>query len=270
MRLHRHNPLQPPNVIFIWITLFLLGMATSLTSSPSRAEQMLSFDVMEEQSQDASIFTQGFTKVGDFFYYSSGLYGRSFLKKVNPAHPQKALTQAIPKSLFAEGSTIFNKELYFVTWKKGIAVVVDPETLQPKRNMRYKGEGWGLTHDGTHLIMSDGSAEITFRDPNNFKAERKITVKNSWRQYKNLNELEFAENAIWANVWQSSLILKINPKNGQVLAVVNLDSLVKKHSKHPQKNVLNGIAYDAEKKAYWVTGKNWPKRYLVRFKTNKS
>ncbi|MFL0809775.1 MAG: glutaminyl-peptide cyclotransferase [Agarilytica sp.] len=250
------------------IVATLLSLACIACTAIVEAEENLSYEVLTEQTQDPAIFTQGFTKVDDTFYYSSGLYGRSFLKKETPEQPERGKTFPLPKHIFAEGSTLLNGQLFLITWREGLALMLDRETLQPKKQMRYQGEGWGLTHNGKDLIMSNGSSDITFRNPDDFKPLRKISVHNAWRKYKNINELEYAEGAIWANVWQSALVLKISPKDGRVLAIVNLDTLVKKHSSSPQRNVLNGIAYDEQRKAFWVTGKNWPRRYLVRFKQN--
>ncbi len=230
------------------------------------AETALRYKILEKRTHDTSLFTQGFYIEGDTSYESSGLFGRSFVRAYETNTKDIIAEKRLPNNIFAEGITQFKNKLYLLTWKAGKALVLDPKTLELIKHHTYHGEGWGITHDEKKLITSNGSHILSFRDPSTFQTERTISVHNKWRQYKHLNELEFAQSAIWANVWQSDLILKISPTDGQVLGIANLKALSKENrSKNNQQNVLNGIAYDKQREAFWVTGKFWPYKYLIQF-----
>lgn len=229
------------------------------------AENTLRVTVLEEQPHDPLTFTQGLLINEGKVYESSGLYRKSFIRRYDNQTQKIEKQRKLPNHLFAEGLTLFNKQLFLLTWKSGMALVLDPKTLQPLKKFTYSGEGWGLTHSASELIMSDGSDTLTFRNPSTFKKNKSISVHSQWKRYKNLNELDYAESAIWANVWQSNLILKISPEDGSVLGIADLSKLANKHNRIKHESVLNGIAYDQEKKAFWITGKYWASRYLVRF-----
>lgn len=231
----------------------------------AQAQTRLLPEILAQEHYDEQIFTQGLVLQQGKFFASSGLYGRSFIRRYDANTNQTEKELAIPGQWFAEGLTLLNQQLFVLTWKAGIALVLDPHSLNHEKSFQYEGEGWGLTHNQSELIMSDGSANLHFHDPATFKRLRTIQVHNRWRKFDKLNELEFAEGAIWANVWQSNTLLKIAPDSGEVLALVALDDIAKKHARIPGHTVLNGIAYDSEHKAFWVTGKLWPKRYLIRF-----
>ncbi len=233
---------------------------------PCFGETALRYKVIEKRAHDPTLFTQGFFIEGNTSYESSGLFGQSFVRAYETSSEEIIAEKRLSKNIFAEGITQFQNKLYLLTWKAGKALVLDPQTLDIIYLHTYQGEGWGITHDQKNLITSDGSHILSFRDPSTFNTTRTIPVHNRWRQYKHLNELEFAQSAIWANVWQSDLILKISPKDGQVLGIVNLKALAKENrSKNNQQNVLNGIAYDKQRDAFWVTGKFWPYKYLIEF-----
>lgn len=226
---------------------------------------MLSVTVLEEQAHDPLTFTQGLLISDGKVYESSGLYSKSFIRRYDNQTQKIEKQRKLPNNLFAEGLTLFNNQLFLLTWKSGMALVLDPKTLQPLKKFSYSGEGWGLTHSANELIMSDGSDTLIFRNPSTFKKTKSISVHSKWKHYKNLNELDYADSAIWANIWQSNLILKISPLDGSVLGIADLSKLAEKNNRIRNESVLNGIAYDEEKKAFWITGKYWPSRYLVRF-----
>lgn len=244
--------------------LHTIAFTLIFASTALFAEQRLTYTVLQEAEHHKESFTQGLYLTGSQLYESSGLYGRSFIQRYDVATNKIQVKRKLPGRLFAEGLTLFNNQIYLLTWKAGVALVLDPVSLVPTQQLSYAGEGWGITHTPKYIITSDGSSKLNFRDPQNFEVTRSITVHNQWRRYKNLNELEYAEGAIWANVWQSDLLLKISPKDGTVLGTVNLSALRKQQTTLANENVLNGIAYDPEKKAFWVTGKFWPKRYLIK------
>ncbi len=245
-----------------------LAIVVSLSAPSSFAETALDYTILEKQPHDPKIFTQGFYIEDNMSYESSGLFGRSFVRVYETETRQIYAEKELPHNIFAEGYTLFNDHLYLLTWKSEQALLLNPKTLELISQYSYAGEGWGITHTDKELITSDGSHNLYFRNPNTFNITRSISVHNAWRRYKHLNELEFAQSAIWANVWQSDLILKISPKDGQVLGVANFKALAKENrSYNKQQNVLNGIAYDKQRDAFWITGKFWPYQYLIKFKT---
>ena len=152
--------------------------------------------------------------------------------------------------------------MYQLTWQNGVVVVYDLETFEVERTMQYDGEGWGLTHDGRQLIMSDGSATIRFRDPQTFAVAREIEVRNDGVPVARLNELEYVDGEIWANIWYDDRIARISPADGEVLGFIDLGTLYPQSARGSEA-VLNGIAYDAAAKRLFVTGKNWPQLYEI-------
>lgn len=196
-------------------------------------------------------------------FESAGRYGESSVRKYRPAGDSILLEQSIADEYFAEGLTLFDDELFLLTWQKETLFVFDPDTLNVKRKLSYAGEGWGLASNGTQLTMSDGSDTIYFHNPETFDVEREIQVRSGPYSVRRINELEFAQGFLWANIWRSPVIVKIDPSTGNVTNYYDFSELVSKHTTGNDESVLNGIAYDVEKKAFWVTGKLWSKRYLV-------
>lgn len=249
-------------------TAFIL-LPLAFTAAFACAEMKLIATVIEQQAHDSKTFTQGLYLHDGVFFESSGFYGQSFIKRYNRKNTIEKRVD-LPANIFAEGLTIKENQLHLLTWQSGQLLSFNSETLEYLGNRPYKGEGWGLTHHKDEFIMSNGSDKIFFRDSKSFEIKRTISVHNKWRKYTNINELEYVDGAIWANVWQSSNILKISPKDGEVLGIASLKDLAKKNDTVPQHTVLNGIAFDPEKQAFWITGKFWPNRYLVRFEQQKN
>jgi len=169
---------------------------------------------------------------------------------------------ALGERYFGEGIAILGGRLYQITWMNGAAVVYNLDTFEVERTMQYDGEGWGLTHDGKELIMSDGSATIRFRDPQTFAVTREIEVRDNGMPLAMLNELEYIDGEIWANIWYDDRIARISPADGKVLGFIDLSTLYPKSARGSEA-VLNGIAYDAAAKRLFVTGKNWPQLYEI-------
>jgi glutamine cyclotransferase len=167
---------------------------------------------------------------------------------------------------FGEGVTIVGDNIYQLTWKNQAALVFDRRTFKFQRSFPYRGEGWGLTYDGTHLIMSDGTQRLRFIDPKTFRTVSRLRVMEGNREISQLNELEYVEGEIYANVWHSDRIARISPKTGKVLGWIDLSGLIKPGEVNHEEAVLNGIAYDAKNKKLYVTGKNWPKLFEIRVK----
>lgn len=244
----------------------LLALLFTLLSLQSAAQ---GFEVLEEVPIPYRSFTQGYEFDGKHFYISSGLYKQSFIAIETPA-TQSYRRRSLPAKVFAEGLTRFQGSLYVLTWKAGQALVFDEKTLAPKQHLTYQGEGWGLANNGQSLLMSNGSNTIQFRTPKNFELEKTVSITHKNKPLANINELEFAQGALWANVWKSDTIYRIDLETGQTLDSWDLSSLKTGLNLSHADAVLNGIAYDDANKAFWVTGKLWPKRFLIRFNTTKA
>jgi glutaminyl-peptide cyclotransferase len=217
--------------------------------------------IKQTQKHNEKSFTQGWIKDGDVFYESSGLYGRSFVQRYSK---NNITTANLPRRYFAEGLTLFNNKIYLLTWKEETLLILDKNTLKITDTLAYSGEGWGLTHNHSQLIMSNGSANLLFRHATDFTIARRISVSLPLQ----LNELEYVDGIIWANDWGKDDIYAINSKNGCLLAKMNLSQLRKNTVKPDNRNVLNGIAYDTLEKGIWITGKYWPTRYLIEYPSN--
>ena len=217
-------------------------------------------------------FTQGLYQEGDTFYISSGLYGRSAIIKQSKIpialqQPQQIKQQRYPlnKRYFAEGLTVIGDTLYLLTWKENTLLLFNKNTLQPIGKKSYQGEAWGLTHTPKtqdspgEFIMSNGSNTLSFRDIDSFTINRQLKVNN----LNFINELEYVNGIIWANRWYDNHLYGINSQTGCVVAKIDLLPMRKKATTINNKNVVNGVSYDKEKKGLWVTGKNWNKRFLI-------
>ena len=159
---------------------------------------------------------------------------------------------------------MFGDSIYQLTWTSRQAFVFDRETLAYKKTFRYRGEGWGLTNDGTHLIMSDGTSALRFLDPDTFQEIRRLPVLDGRKRITKLNELEYVKGEIYANIWYSDRIARISPDDGRVLGWIDLSTLWPQRLRPDREHVLNGIAYDKQNDRLFVTGKNWPKLYEIR------
>jgi glutaminyl-peptide cyclotransferase len=221
------------------------------------------FEVVAAYPHDPDAFTQGLAIDAGVLYEGTGQYGASTIRRVNLQTGRPEKQRALNQRYFGEGIAILGGSLYQLTWQNGVAVVYDLETFEVERTLQYDGEGWGLTHDGQELIMSDGSATIRFRDPETFAVTREIEVRAGGAPLPRLNELEYIDGEIWANIWYDDRIARISPANGEVLGFIDLATLYPQSARGSEA-VLNGIAYDAAAKRLFVTGKNWPQLYEIR------
>ena len=229
----------------------------------SDAVEKLSVKILKEYPHDTSSFTQGLVRSGQCVYESTGERGHSKLREVRLADGKVIRERKLPSQYFGEGLALAQGKLIQLTWTSGVAFVWDPETFEPAGQFSYQGEGWGLTFDGSWLIMSDGSNVLTFRDPATFAVWRHLPVTLEGRPVRNLNELEYVKGQVYANVWQSTQIVRIDPSSGRVTAVIDASSLPYK-PRVPGSDVLNGIAYDPQKGTFLLTGKLWPRIFEVR------
>ena len=201
-------------------------------------------------------FTQGLIIHDNIVWESCGGFGISQLKKWDLETGKVLSRNRLDRKYFSEGLTELNGDIYVLTWQSQTAFKVDKETLEIKQEFKYKGEGWGLTQDGSHLIMSNGSNLIQFINPETFAVVKTIKAHINGSALHYLNELEWIDGKIWANVYQTDYIVVIDPISGEVVNKYHLPNLLKDHIKKP--GVLNGIAFDKITKKTWVTGKNWP------------
>ncbi|MFW6230229.1 MAG: glutaminyl-peptide cyclotransferase, partial [Halanaerobium sp.] len=190
-----------------------------------------------------------------------GRYGSSTLRKVDIESGEVLEKINLDSKYFGEGITILEDRIYQLSWKENTAFVYDLD-FNLIRKFNYQGEGWGLANDGEYLIMSDGSEYLYFRDSNSFEIEKKVEVTAAEKKLKNINELEYHNGFLYANIWQTDYIVKINPENGNTVAYLDLSGILKS-SYQGEVDVLNGIAYDPEEKNFLVTGKLWPKIYRI-------
>jgi glutamine cyclotransferase len=258
-RLSRETPSRR---ILCWVLVVLVVLRVASAWGESVP---LVFQVLATKDHDRRIFTQGLVLNGKLMTESSGLYGKSFLVQYDVDSGAVLRRIGLPREYFAEGITEFNGRFYLLTWQAGRVLVFDARSLQQVATQPYQGEGWGIAHNGQHLITSNGSDTLSLRNAADFSVVDTLHVKDGDSPWHQLNELDYAEDLIWANVWQQPVILAIDPATGQVKGKADLSDLVKPNNSHPGQSVLNGIAYDPEQRAFWITGKWWAKRYLVRF-----
>jgi glutamine cyclotransferase len=224
---------------------------------------------------DEKAFTQGLFFSEGFLYESTGQYGQSTLRKVDPKTGQVLAHVDIPKRYFAEGLALADGKIYQLTWQEKTCFVFDLTSLQKTDDFHYKGEGWGLTFDGKDLIMSDGTAMLKFIDPVTFKTKRKIDVfdqpvRSAKSVIQNLNELEYIHGEIWANVWQTTRIVRIRPQTGLVLGWIEMSAFVPQQHKNDTQNcVLNGIAFDPATDNVYITGKHWDVMYVLKLENTR-
>ncbi len=224
-------------------------------------------EVINRYPHDADAFTQGLLLHAGEFYESTGLYGESDLRRVEPTTGEVLQITDVPEEFFAEGLALVNDRLIQITWRENTAFVYDRETFEQIDSYTYEGEGWGLCYDGDSLYMSDGSPTITRRDPQTFEVLDTFSVTVEGTPVEELNELECVSDQIYANVWQSDLIVRFDTSNGIVNAVINAAGLLTPEERATAENidVLNGIAYNTEDDTFYITGKLWPTLFEVRF-----
>ena len=244
-----------------FLTVILLSFVLLSCSDAKVKEYKL--DVLAEYPHDVTSYTQGLFFQDGQMYESTGQFGESTFRKVDMSNGEALERLDFSDEYFVEGSVMFADNLYILTWTNRKAFVYDAVTLKYKSTWSYPREGWGITTDGKRLIASDGSANLYFMDKN-FALEKKITVTLEGRPVRFLNELEYIDGKIWANVYTTDTIVIINPKDGKVEGLIDCTGLLPKKLRKPSTDVLNGIAYDSKTDKIYLTGKNWPKLYEVR------
>lgn len=261
------NPTTPPN------------KNTTNTTNANKVTSALpisGYEVVNTYKHDPNAFTEGLFFYNGFLYESTGLDGKSDLRKVELETGKVVQKVDLPKTSFGEGISLLNGKIYQLTYQEGVCRVFDSETFKQLKEFKYQGEGWGFTNDGKNLIMTDSTHIIRFIDPETFQTVRTISVfKESGQPLMQINELEYIKGELWANIWHSeesrilgkpNYIVRIDPSNGKVLGWINLDGISPEDVKADPENTMNGIAYDEKNDRIFVTGKNWKKLFEIKLK----
>jgi glutamine cyclotransferase len=253
------------------VYLSVLGAALGgCTATPDAARTpapvQLRAEVLAQVPHDPTAFTEGLELAGGLLYEGTGLEGKSVLRTVDPATGAVTGQAELPADSFGEGITVVGDRIWQLTYREGVAIHRDRASLAERGRVSYTGEGWGLCYDGANdrLVMSNGSDRLTFRDPVSFEQRGEVAVRSGDDPVGNLNELECAHGAVFANVFQTDTIVRIDPASGQVTADVDLTGLLPAEQR-AKADVLNGIAAVPDSEEFLVTGKYWPTMYRVRF-----
>src|SRR6266851_4292886 len=224
---------------------------------------LFGYQIVRVYPHDPNAFTQGLQYLDGVLYEGTGLLGKSSIRRVALETGKVEQKRDVPAQYFGEGITVWKNDLIELTWQSHVAFVYDRTTFEPKKQFSYPGEGWGLTHDGTNLIMSDGTSELRVLDPTTFVEKRRIKVTAAGAPLRELNEVEYVKGEILANIWQTDMVARIAPDSGKVTGYIDLRGLLTP-AERAQTDVLNGIAYDAKQDRLFVTGKLWPKLFEIK------
>ena len=239
--------------------------ATNIIPAPAN----INYNIVNTYPHDTSSFTEGLIWENSNLYESTGLEGKSKLMKIDIKNGKAQQSVSLDNSIFGEGITLLNDKIYQLTWQNHKVYVYDAKTLKKLKELNWEHDGWGMTNNGTNLIISTGESNLYFVDPDNFKIRKIVGVSDNNGPLGNLNELEYVDGFIYANIWMTDYIIKIDLSNGNVSGKIDLSDLRRQSGNHvniDKENVLNGIAYDSTKKSFYITGKNWP--LLFEMKVN--
>lgn len=262
-----HN-LREPLLFYTHLLLFLLILIANHAQADLIPDSIprITYRVVASYPHDPQAFTQGLVLINGQLYESTGQYGRSTVRRVHLQSGQ--IEQSIPLTakLFGEGLMFWRGRLIQLTWRERLGIIYNAQTFEQLATFSYQGEGWGLTHDEQHWILSDGTDQLRFLDPETQRVVRRLSIHADSRPMRWLNELEYIKGAIWANVWRSDDILRIAPDTGAVTGVLNMAALYPLNQRTSAEAVLNGIAYDAASGQLLITGKYWPRLYAILIK----
>lgn len=275
MAAHKKIRISSRLLFIVFILIGLNGTSPGWSENPPRQEDkglnvlktrvpIASVAVKNIYPHDPGAFTQGLFFDQDHFYESTGLQGKSTLVRKDVQTGKILQEVKLSSEYFAEGIALLKGKIYQLTWQNQVGFIYHSGSFQKIGQLTYQGEGWGLTSDGRHLLMSNGSPEITFRDPDSFRVVRKIQVHDGAVFVGALNELEYIEGEIWANVFTRDVVVRISPRDGRVIGWIDLSALRSYLPRYADADVLNGIAYDAKRKRIFVTGKYWPKIFEIQ------
>jgi len=239
--------------------------APQTAPGPAQPFKRYTYEVVNIFPHDPAAFTQGLVYLDGIFYEGTGRYGQSSLRKVDPMTGNVLQQHDLAAEFFGEGIAVVGDAIYQLTWQNGTGFIYDKESFSERQRFQYTTEGWGLTFDGQHLIMSDGSAILYFLDPATLREVRRVDVSVAGEPVVRLNELEYIGGRVLANIWQTDYIVQIDPANGVVDGVIDLTGLLgQAPPSQSAVDVLNGIAYDHENQRLFVTGKLWPALFEIR------
>jgi len=251
-------------IVLIVIALVAVVLASSLGNGGPAVEYEV--EIVAKLRHDPKAFTQGLLYEDGFFYESTGLRGESTLRKVRAENGRVLQRHDLAAAYFAEGLALMDDKLYQLTYQENTLFVYDAGNLRQLDALRYEGEGWGLTHDGEHLIMSNGSDVLSFRDPERFRQTHTVRVRENGREVSQLNELEYIDGEIWANIWRSKRIVRIDPGTGHVTGRIDLRAIPPRADRTGDEDYLNGIAYDRDGGRIFVTGKRYAFVYQIQLR----
>jgi glutamine cyclotransferase len=234
--------------------------------APAGPARQVAWEVVRADPHDPGAFLQGLVWYEGGFFESTGIAGQSTLRRVEWPSGRVARRVDLPSSVFGEGLARVGDRLVQLTWRSGRGFVYDLATLRLRREFRYEGEGWGLTYDGAALVLSDGTDVLTYLDPRSFVPLKRLRVTWDGRPLHRLNELEFIEGEVWANVWHTDVIVRIDPASGRVSSFLDLAGLLPAGLRRDPEAVLNGIAYDPATRRVFVSGKLWPLIFEIRLR----
>lgn len=254
------RPTTPRSLSPYYLALILTLLGTRFAN----AAPVYGYRIVAKYPHSTASYTEGLFYADGRFYEGTGRSGRSAVMAIDPASGDVLQRHNLPPEYFGEGIVDWGSYLLEWTWKSHICFVYDRQTFRLVTQFTYEGEGWGLTRTATELITSDGTATLRFRDPNTFQINRSIVVKDGRRIIERLNELEFIKGEIYANVWQTDRIARISPRDGHVIAWIDLSGLLPSGQVLDADSVLNGIAYDAQHDRIFVTGKQWPTIFEIK------
>lgn len=241
--------------------------AAAAQNQPPLVERQ-SYEIVRTIPHDTAAFTQGLFFHDGVLFESTGRYGESQVRKLDPQTGNVLALADLPQTVFGEGSASWGNKMIVLTWRSGAGFEIDMDTLETISGFSYPGEGWGLTVNEENLIQSNGSDQLLFLDPDTYRITKRLRVKLNGTPLRNLNELEWIEGEIWANIWQADQIVRIDPETGHVVGIIEFTGLFPLSEREvPLDDVLNGIAYDAATKRIFVTGKHWPSLFEVRIVT---
>jgi len=245
--------------------LFLAATATDWSDCLASEEiPVYTHKIVNVYPHDPDAFTQGLVFEKGFLYEGTGLTGRSSLRKVALESGKVMKLRKLPVPFFGEGVTIYQNKVFQLTWRSGIGFIYHKESFELLGEFRYDGEGWGLTHDGKRLIMSDGTSTLYLMEPKSFREIGRLEVRQKDQPVNGLNELEWVQHEIYANVWQTERIARIDPVTGRVTGWLDLTGILSPLYRRDRVDVLNGIAYDPGERRLFVTGKLWPKVFEIQ------
>ncbi|MEL7128260.1 MAG: glutaminyl-peptide cyclotransferase [Pseudomonadota bacterium] len=240
-------------------------IADNSATTPQPGIKQYVAEIVAAYPHDPTAFTQGLFFHAGALYEGTGRYGQSTLRRVHLETGEVLAGRRLPDTVFGEGIALWQDKIIGLTWQSGIGFVFDLASLIPVNTFTYTGEGWGLTANETHLILSDGTSVLRFLDPQTFKMSQSVEVTRTGIPVWKLNELEWIDGEVWANVWEENVVLRIDPQTGHVTGEIDLSPLVNATPvQAPRSDVLNGIAHDAATGRIFVTGKNWPTLYEIK------